>query len=1013
MASASATDQEEVFLVDGKQVIDDDGNVIKTKSAYKKFVKLQKIKEKKAGNQAAQQQQKAANKQAPKKKKEVSIYTKTVLLPETSFDLRANAPKREPEIQALWKEKGTYRKLIEKADATGAERFTLHDGPPYANGSLHMGHALNKVLKDIINKYKMQRGKKVEFIPGWDTHGLPIELKVLQSLSQEKKRSLKPMELRKMAREFALETVEAQKASFERYGVWGSFDEPYVTLAPEYEAAQVKVFGQMVAGGHIYRGRKPVYWSPSSQTALAEAELEYPEGHTSPSIYVGMKATKLTPCLEEFADQGVSLAIWTTTPWTIPANRAISVNPALSYSVVKRGTGDLVVVATDLVAELESKFGDKLEVLKSFTGEDLSGTMYQHPLVARENPVVIGGDYITTEAGTGLVHTAPGHGMDDYITGMKNDLDVFAPVDDKGCFTSEAGEFEGLEVLGEGNVAVRKRLEEGGVLILYEPYVHKYPYDWRTKKPCLMRATSQWFCSVDGFRDQALDAISSVQWIPAVGENRIRGMVEGRSDWCISRQRTWGVPIPVFYDEKTGDEVLDQEVINHVAGIFAEKGSNAWWEMSVEELMPAKYADDGKTYVKGMDTMDVWFDSGSSWASVMQQRGLPVPVDLYLEGSDQSRGWFQSSLLTSVAATGKPPYKTVLTHGFVLDEKGYKMSKSLGNVVDPAVIINGGPNLKQEPAYGADTLRLWASSVNYNADVLIGNAVLGQASNNYRKIRGTLRFLIGNLFDFDEKTHAVPTEKLPALDRYMLARSEEVFKTMTDAYEAYNFSKVFSELQTFCVKEMSTFYLDIAKDRLYISAADDERRRSCQTVLHYVAHNMVRVMAPIVSHMAEDAWQAMRKDTDVESVFEMGWVSAADVTPAEDPALWAQILEVCDVVNMALEQARTANLIGSSLEAKITLHVTDAALKAKLESMAATDNGVDDLKYLFITSQAVISDTPVSGEYTSSSETATVLVERADGEKCERCWNYCTSVGSIAEHPTICDRCGGVLARSA
>ena len=617
--------------------------------------------------------------------------------------MRANAVVREPELQAFWEDRKIYQNV---AQNNPGDPFILHDGPPYANGSLHIGHALNKILKDIINRYQLLQGRKVRYIPGWDCHGLPIELKVLQSLKPEERRQLTPLALRFKAKEFAHQVVREQRESFKRYGVWGDWDDPYLTLNPEYEAAQIGVFGEMALKGYIYRGRKPVHWSPSSRTALAEAELEYPEGHTSPSLYAAFQVTELNDGLKErLADYlpHLWLAIWTTTPWTIPANLAVSVNPELTYAIVEApvefeaAAGKFLIVAADAVERLSQTFGGELRVLERLKGTELDQCHYRHPLFERTSPVVIGGDYVTTESGTGLVHTAPGHGLEDYQVGLRYNLPIFSPVNAKGILTKDAGPFAGLNVLKDANEKISEALAEAHSLLKQEPYQHKYPYDWRTKKPTIFRATEQWFASVEGFREAALASIGQVRWIPTQGENRITAMVGERSDWCISRQRSWGVPIPVFYDEETNEPLLKEETVNYVRDIVAEKGSDAWWELPVEQLLPESYRNNGRTYVKGTDTMDVWFDSGSSWAAVAKQRGLGYPVDLYLEGSDQHRGWFQSSLLTSVATQGQAPYKTVLTHGFVLDEKGHKMSKSLGNVVDPAVVINGGNNQKQQP----------------------------------------------------------------------------------------------------------------------------------------------------------------------------------------------------------------------------------------------------------------------------------------------------------------------------
>jgi isoleucyl-tRNA synthetase len=937
--------------------------------------------------------------------------------------MRANAVKREPELQAFWEEHQIYKKLSE---TNPGKPFILHDGPPYANAALHMGHALNKILKDIINKFNLLQGRKVNYVPGWDCHGLPIELKVLQAMKPEERRSLTPLALRRKAKAWALEQVELQRSSFKRYGIWGDWDHPYLTLTPDYEAAQIEVFGQMVLQGYIYRGLKSVHWSPSSRTALAEAELEYPEGHTSPSIYVAFPMVSLSAAAEDLLPYlpELGVAIWTTTPWTIPANLAIAVNPELTYAVVEVG-GDrngqcrYLLVAKDLVERLSKTLGLELTINAEIVGQKLEFSSYRHPLFNRESPLVIGGDYVTTESGTGLVHTAPGHGEEDFAVGQRYGLPILSPVDDEGNFTAEAGQFAGLNVLGDANAAVIKALTETGSLLQQEDYVHRYPYDWRTKKPTIFRATEQWFASVAGFRDQALKAITEVQWIPAQGENRITPMVADRSDWCISRQRSWGVPIPVFYDEATNEPLLNEETITHVQQIFAEKGSDAWWELSVDELLPEQYRHNGHTYRKGMDTMDVWFDSGSSWAAVAKQRqGLHYPVDMYLEGSDQHRGWFQSSLLTSVAINGIAPYRTVLTHGFALDEQGRKMSKSLGNVIDPLVIIEGGKNQQQDPPYGADVLRLWVSSVDYSADVLIGKNILKQMAEVYRKIRNTARFLLGNLHDFDPAKHRVTDEHLPELDRYMLHRMTEVFAEVTEAFEHFQFFRFFQTVQNFCVVDLSNFYLDIAKDRLYISAADALRRRSCQTVLAIAIENLARAIAPVLSHLAEDIWQFLPYTTPYLSVFESGWVKVEENWQNPELAqLWETLRHIRQEANKVLEQARAEKAIGSSLEAKILLYIPDAKLRQQLQALNPPDslsgNGVDELRYLFLTSQVELLDSPAGLsdlKYSSQSDTLGIGVIDAEGTKCDRCWNYSTHVGTSTEHPLLCDRCIPALA---
>ncbi|XP_044487178.1 isoleucine--tRNA ligase, chloroplastic/mitochondrial isoform X2 [Mangifera indica] len=994
----------------------------------------------------------AAKKAAEGISQEEGKYKHTVDLPKTTFGMRANALVREPEIQKLWDDHQVFKKVADKNDGGN---FVLHDGPPYANGDLHMGHALNKILKDIINRFKLLQNYKVHYVPGWDCHGLPIELKVLQSLDQDAKKDLTPMKLRAKAAKFAKATVKAQMASFKRYGVWADWSNPYLTLDPEYEAAQIEVFGQMALEGYIYRGKKPVHWSPSSRTALAEAELEYPEGHVSRSIYVIFKILSAPPTsnglLKEFFPD-LCLAIWTTTPWTVPANAAVAVNAKLQYAVVEvqslegvsvipenkeRKIGNVlkeqkklfIIVASDLVPTLQAKWGTKLVVKKTLSGSDLENCRYVHPIDNRECPVVIGGEYITTESGTGLVHTAPGHGQEDFVTGLKYRLPILSPVDDDGNFTEEAGQFSGLHVLGDGNGAVVNYLDEQMSLIMEESYKHKYPYDWRTKKPTIFRATEQWFASVEGFRKAAMDAIGQVKWIPPQAVNRISAMTSSRSDWCISRQRTWGVPIPVFYHVKSGEPLMNGETIDHIKSIISQKGSDAWWYMTVEDLLPEKYRTNASDYEKGTDTMDVWFDSGSSWAAVLGKRnGLGFPADLYLEGTDQHRGWFQSSLLTCIATKGKSPYSSVVTHGFVLDEKGSKMSKSLGNVVDPQKVIEGGKNQKEAPAYGADVLRLWVSSVDYTGDVMIGPQGLRQMSDIYRKLRGTLRYLLANLHDWSVG-NSVPYDDLPIIDQYALFQLENVVKNIRESYENYQFFKIFQIIQRFVIVDLSNFYFDVAKDRLYVGGSTSFTRRSCQTVLSAHLLSIVRIIAPILPHLAEDVWQnlpfqyTLEDGSIAEFVFESKWPMLNErwlAFPVEEIDFWGKILELRTEVNKVLEVARTGKLIGSSLEAKVYLHTGDASLASRLHEMCAAKNDADTLQRIFITSQVevipsmekeVIEKIPYSGEYlVQGKDRIWIGVSHAEGSKCERCWNYCLQVGSFVDHPTLCSRCYNVIA---
>ena len=1028
---------------------------------------------------------------------DASAYKDTLNLLETPFNMRANARVREPELQAFWAEQRIYERLCR--DNPG-EPFTLHDGPPYANGALHVGHALNKILKDIINKHALLQGRRARFVPGWDCHGLPIELKVLQGLSSGERAALTPVTLRQKAHAYALEQVELQKSGFRRWGIWADWDQPYLTLQKSYESAQIGVFGAMVLAGHIYRGLKPVHWSPSSRTALAEAELEYPDGHSSPSIYVAFPAVQLPEALATklaaaglsaeaaTASGGLAVAIWTTTPWTLPANLAVSVNGRLDYAICAvacRGetpapAASHLLVAAELRDSLETSLGLQLTPLLTVKGAELEGIVYRHPLLERTSPVVIGGDYITTEAGTGLVHTAPGHGVDDFNTGRKYNLPVLCPVDEAGNLTAEAGPFAGTNVLKDANPAIIAALEGTGLLLKQERYEHRYPYDWRTKKPTIFRATEQWFASVEGFRDQALAAIAQVDWLPESGRNRIEAMVRDRGDWCISRQRTWGVPIPVFYHRETGEVLLNADTLSHIQGLIAEHGSDLWWQRDEAGLLPPAYADQASQWRKGSDTMDVWFDSGSSWAGVLGglKRGitpagpaataaappeatpLNFPADLYLEGSDQHRGWFQSSLLTSVAVNGHAPYRRVLTHGFALDEKGRKMSKSLGNVVDPAVLVEGGKNEKQEPPYGADVLRLWVSSVDYSADVPLGPGIVKQLADVYRKVRNTARYLLGNLHDFDprpraEGGNAVAIEDLPLLDRWMLQRTATLIDAVSVDFECsderfeerFEFYRFFQALQKFCVVDLSNIYLDIAKDRLYVSAANSFRRRSCQTVLSLVVERLAVLIAPVLCHMAEDIWQNLPYPVAEKSVFERGWPMADNrrwrLGPNElhNPQLTMEfkpfqlvkdLLEgLRPQVNRQLEACRkqggkgqtqgAAAGIGSSLEAQVHLELADVAddpqtapLREALALLEASSTPeVDNLADWLLVSSVQIGGEPPAQLLAQACEAGvTVRIAKAAGQKCERCWHYETDIGRHAAHPTLCGRCVAVLAQN-
>ncbi|MDP6834207.1 MAG: isoleucine--tRNA ligase [Prochlorococcaceae cyanobacterium ETNP1_MAG_9] len=966
-------------------------------------------------------------KENPKKGDVRPTYKATLNLLKTSFEMRANATYREPELQRFWKERGIDLKL--GLSNQGAS-FTLHDGPPYANGALHMGHALNKILKDIINKYKILQGRKVHFIPGWDCHGLPIELKVLQTLKREEREQLSPIKLRKKAADYAQKQVSTQMEDFRRWGIWADWERPYLTLQKEYEAAQINVFGQMALKGHIYRGLKPVHWSPSSRTALAEAELEYPEGHQSQSVYVAFPVIALPEKLRNIlSSQGLELpendselkkilkiAVWTTTPWTLPANLAISVNQKLDYVFASDNNGTLLVLSKSLLDAVSSTLELSLNVKANVKGFLLDGVLYHHPLMNRNSPVVMGGDYITTESGTGLVHTAPGHGIDDFKTGAKHGLPILCPVNERGILTSEAGIFEGLNVLKDANPVIIKALMEVGALLKEDLYSHRYPYDWRTKKPTIFRATEQWFASLEGFRDEALSAIEDVNWLPAAGQNRIEGMVRDRGDWCISRQRTWGVPIPVFYKKEGKEVLLNLETLTHIEDLIAKYGADIWWEKDESELLPASYANQADEWRKGTDTMDVWFDSGSSWSAVIQKRNdLSFPADLYLEGSDQHRGWFQSSLLTSVAVKNQPPYRCVLTHGFALDENGRKMSKSLGNIIDPKVIINGGSNKKQEPALGADVLRLWVSSVDYSVDVPIGANILRQLSDVYRKVRNTARYLLGNLHDFNPAQDSIRVEELPLLDRWMLQRTAEVTDEINLAFETYEFSKFFQLIQSYCVIDLSNFYLDIAKDRLYVSAKSDFRRRSCQTVLSLMVENFAGIISPVLCHMAEDIWQNIPYPLAEESVFNRGWPKVPENW--RHPKLiepMNQLRELRTAINRVLEECRAKNDLGAGLQAAVRFETNLDKLNETLLWLDKEGNpDVDCLRDWLLVSHLQLGGEPWAEVLASQEmEIGTIEVSKARGLKCERCWHYCSDIGINKDFADICGRCVDIIQRA-
>ncbi|MGG4169709.1 isoleucine--tRNA ligase [Rossellomorea vietnamensis] len=916
-------------------------------------------------------------------------YKDTLLMPKTEFPMRGNLPKREPDTQKKWEEMDIYQKVQERT--SDRPLFILHDGPPYANGNIHMGHALNKILKDFIVRYKSMSGFHAPYVPGWDTHGLPIE----QALTNKgvKRKEMTIAEFRKLCEEYAYEQVDNQRKQFKQLGVRGDWENPYITLKPEYEAQQIKVFGDMAKKGYIYKGKKPVYWSPSSESALAEAEIEY-QDKRSPSIYVGFAVTEGKGVLEE----GTQLVIWTTTPWTIPANLGIAVHADLNYVVVNVKENSYVV-AEDLLEDVaENLEWENHSVVKKIKGEELEHIVAKHPLYDRDSLVVLG-EHVTTDSGTGCVHTAPGHGEDDFLVGKKYGLDVLCPVDDKGVMTSEAPGFEGL-FYDKANKPITEKLQEAGALLKLNFITHSYPHDWRTKKPVIYRATAQWFASIDKFRKELLQAVNETKWIPAWGETRLYNMVRDRGDWCISRQRAWGVPIPVFYAEN-GQEIITDETIYHVSKLFRDHGSNIWFEKEAKDLLPEGFTHEGSpngNFTKEQDIMDVWFDSGSSHQAVLEERDdLQRPADLYLEGSDQYRGWFNSSLTTGVAVTGKAPYKGVLSHGFALDGDGRKMSKSLGNVVVPEKVM------KQ---LGADILRLWVASVDYQADVRVSDPILKQVAEVYRKIRNTYRFLLGNLSDFDPETDAVSFDGLREVDQFMLVKLNDLVKNVKNSYDKYEFASIYHAVNNFCTLDLSSFYLDFAKDVLYIESENHYERRAIQTVLYESLVALTKLMSPILSHTADEVWAyipgAEGESVQLTDMPEVQQFANADQLKKK----WNTFLELRDDVLKALEEARNQKVIGKSLTAKVTLYVND-------ETKALLDSIKEDLKQLFIVSAfeigGAVNEAP---KHALSLGENNIVVEKAEGETCDRCWVVTTTVGEDKDHPTLCTRCASVVKES-
>ena len=917
-------------------------------------------------------------------------YTKSVNLPQTEFPMRGNLPQREPETLKYWEEIDLYNKLKERNK--GKTPFILHDGPPYANGDIHMGHALNKILKDIIVRYKNLRGYYAPYVPGWDTHGLPIEQQAIKKLGINR-HEVGAVKFREACREFAISHVENQKNQFKRLGVLGDWENPYLTLKNEFVARQIEVFGEMAKRGLIYKGLKPVYWCPECETALAEAEIEYAEDKTN-SIYVKFAVKDDKGLFEGL--ENVYFVIWTTTTWTLPGNVAISLNPDFEYSLVKFNNGEIYVLATELIDSVvkAAKIEGDYEIVKRFKGQDLELMTCYHPFIDRESLVIVG-DHVTLDAGTGCVHTAPGHGVEDYMVCQNYpQLEIVVPVDQKGYLNDLAGEFSGL-FYEKANPAIIEKLTGTGNLLAVEEIIHQYPHCWRCDNPIIFRAADQWFASVDALKKDAGEAIKGVKWIPGWGEDRITSMVMDRSDWCISRQRTWGVPIPMFYCKDCGKELINEDTIKVVSDLFKAQGPDKWWELDANDILPkgTKCAECGcETFTKEKDIMDVWFDSGSSHAAVCEEReDLVYPADMYLEGNDQYRGWFQSSLLTSIATRGVAPYNTVITHGMIQDGEGKKMSKSKGNAIMPAEIVN---------QYGADVLRLWVVSADYRTDMRMSQDALKQLSEGYRKIRNTARYILSNINDFDPNKDMVNYEDMLEIDKWAMLKLNQLVDKSINAYEAYEFHTLYNATLNFCIVDMSNFYLDILKSRLYTEKADSKERRSAQTAMYLILSAMVKLLAPVLAYTAEEIWKFMPHldSEDAESVM---FASIPEVDSKFDnkdlEEKWNKIIDIRADVNKALELARNEKVIGKSLDAEITVF-------AKGDNLDLLKSMEKELAEIFITSKVLLDSLDNAGDAIKGEEVA-VKVEASKFEKCGRCWVHSETVGTIEGFDGICADC--------
>ncbi|MDI6800530.1 MAG: isoleucine--tRNA ligase [Thermodesulfovibrionales bacterium] len=928
-------------------------------------------------------------------------YKDTLNLPQTDFPMKANLNQREPETLKFWEEKDIYQRIQEKNKEN--KKYILHDGPPYANGNIHIGHALNKILKDIIVKYKAMQGYYSPYVPGWDCHGLPIELQVDKNLG-DKKEQVDVLQKRQHCREYADKFVNIQREEFKRLGVFGDWDKPYLTMSYDYEASIVREFFRFVKNSSVYKGKKPVHWCPSCVTALAEAEVEYAEKE-SPSIFVRFQVLEddISKYLPSLTGKNVYIVIWTTTPWTLPANLALAVHPELVYAAV--GNSESVyIVAEENLEGLKERGIIKGGIAFKISGEKLQGMRARHPFIERESDVVLG-DFVTVGEGSGIVHIAPGHGEDDYETGLKYGLDIYAPVDDRGKFTKYVPEFEGQFVF-KANEGIIELLKKKNALLRVDNIRHSYPHCWRCKKPVIFRATAQWFISMDkgNLRAKCLKEIERVEWVPSWGQERIYNMVSGRPDWCISRQRSWGVPITLITCEDCGTSIEDEELFNKIVKLTEQEGADIWFKADVKDLLRDDYKCKcgSSSFKKEMDILDVWFDSGVSHAAVLERdERLSWPAAMYLEGSDQHRGWFQSSLLASVGTRNKAPYDTVLTHGFTVDGQGKKMSKSLGNVIAPQEVIK---------ANGADIVRLWVSAEDYRDDVRLSKEIINRLTEAYRKIRNTGRFLLGNIHDFDGKDYS---KDLLEIDRWAMSRLQGLISRVASAYENFNFHEVFHSIYNFCIVDMSSFYLDILKDRLYTFSANSAQRRAAQWVMHQILLDMTRLMAPVLSFTAEEIWQSLQKTEDrrqktdlPESVFLSSFPTVKDEFFDETlEKRWERLIAIRNEANKALEIKRKDKFIGNALEAKLIFYLPE-------EEFVLLERYKDFLPVLFIVSDVEIHkfSQSITDAYESSEiKNLYIKVEKASGAKCERCWNWSISVGKFEDHPQICERCHSVI----